>query len=143
MLTFGEWQIELKRANSTRFDGYVKFKKIGGTFIKIFEGDFGDGILYHFTADYPLTYEELNAVEHFKVYPNPVIDNLQLRFEGFSNQLQFEIINNLGQIIYQKNIDTSRGDYTETINMKGFTKGVYVIRASGSSKTYQKKVVKH
>ena len=52
-------------------NGVVRMKEVSGPTFQYFETDYGDGIHYEFTIDYPLTYEELRVEPSLKIFPNP------------------------------------------------------------------------
>lgn len=80
---------------------------------------------------------EIAVKNNFKVYPNPVTNELTIELEGNMKRIDFEIINSLGQVVYT-------GSLFEKIVVPttSFTPGMYVIKLK-SGKTYEfKKFVK-
>ena len=75
------------------------------------------------------------------MYPNPVKNNLQIRFENkkINNQINLSIINMHGQIIFQSEIKNN-----ETIDFSEFNEGIYFMRFTDKNKTFveTKKVIK-
>ena len=50
--------------------------KVGGETVKSFNPDFGSSLIYNFTIDSPLSYEELYDQLDLNFYPNPATTNL-------------------------------------------------------------------
>lgn len=72
-----------------------------------------------------------------KVYPNPVSNELIIEIEGNNENLNFEILNAIGQIIYKGNLVDKA-----TVQTSNFAPGVYLIRIE-NGKTFEfKKIIK-
>ena len=72
-----------------------------------------------------------------KVYPNPVRNELIIEMEGNKDKLNFEILNSIGQVVFNGKLIEKT--IIETTN---FTPGVYLIKLE-NGKTYEfKKIVK-
>ncbi len=74
------------------------------------------------------------------LYPNPTNGNLQLVFDFPIGDYNLHIINVLGQTVYTENI-YSAGQYTGSINMSGYGKGVYFLTIDGHNSKAEKKIV--
>ncbi len=76
----------------------------------------------------------------FKIYPNPVTENLSLDLDIFTNDLSANIYNMLGSLVYtKKNITVN----DNKINLSQLTKGVYLIELKeGENKKFIKRFVK-
>jgi PKD repeat protein len=74
----------------------------------------------------------------FSIYPNPVKDELIIRFAGQANS-KVVIMNQLGQILY--NHETS-GSQQFVINTSALSKGIYVVRIYGEGGSSERKFVK-
>jgi hypothetical protein len=57
----------------------------------------GVAMKIEFISDAPITELETNASEFFTVYPNPVKENLFIRFSGISSDIQITILNMTGE----------------------------------------------
>ena len=74
---------------------------------------------------------------NIKIYPNPVSHELIIEIEGNTDQLNFEILNAIGQVVFT-------GICVEriTVQTSGFAPGVYVIKLK-NGKTFEfKKIIK-
>ncbi|WP_246457650.1 S8 family serine peptidase [Winogradskyella echinorum] len=75
------------------------------------------------------------SVDDFRFYPNPVSDELNIKFPLILNELELSIYNQLGQIILNKTIQ----DETKTINTADLSTGIYLLKLSSEaiSKTFK------
>lgn len=78
-----------------------------------------------------------NASPSIIVYPNPVTNgNIKLQFTNMpQGDYQVRILNNLGQLISAKQITHTQGSGTETIQLKGISKGVYQVEITKPDNT--------
>ena len=75
--------------------------------------------------------------KNFKVYPNPVSNELIIEIKGNKEKTDFEILNSIGQIVFKGNM--SEKSVVQTSN---FCSGVYLIKLK-NGKTFEfKKIVK-
>ncbi len=73
-----------------------------------------------------------------KVYPNPVSDELIIELEGNNENVRFDILNSIGQIVFKGNL----ADKT-TVQTSNFAPGVYLIKLE-NGKTFEfKKIIKN
>jgi hypothetical protein len=75
--------------------------------------------------------EESPIVEEtFAMFPNPVVDNLNIAFElKKTSNVNIEISDLTGKRIAFEELGTLDADFfNETVNMKGFTPGLYLVR---------------
>ncbi|MCK5775798.1 MAG: T9SS type A sorting domain-containing protein, partial [Bacteroidales bacterium] len=73
-----------------------------------------------------------------KVYPNPVLDRLQI--ESKSELLSVSVCNITGHVVKQQQID--RGNTTE-VNFEGLPAGIYLVRINSIDGMLTKKVLKN
>ena len=78
------------------------------------------------------------STNSFKVYPNPVTNELTLEFTGNTSPANFEIINSLGQVIHNGTIFEKT-----TIKTKSFASGVYIIKLEVGKTVELKKIIKY
>lgn len=81
--------------------------------------------------------ETLETNKLIKIFPNPVLDQLVIEFEGNQVKLTFEIINITGQVVY-------KGDFIEKtiVQTSSFATGSYLINIENGEKFEFKKIVK-
>ena len=129
--------------NNSDGTGYTRFKAVGGSIVKYFEGDFGDNIEYNFTVDFPLSYEDIQHFEKINVYPNPASDIINISIEGFDGISELEILNYSGQIVYRTNIQSDNNKVTLETDIRSLTSGLYLVRITNGNKVMDTKFVKH
>lgn len=122
-------------------DGSGAFRvfKVGGGLAKTFNGDFGDGIRYNFTVNFPLSFEEVNLVKEIDVFPNPSQGSFRVDLNNFDKDYTLEVFNATGQKMTsfsgKANVLNSH-----TVNLEGHS-GVYFVRASIGGETFTETVV--
>jgi PKD repeat protein len=75
----------------------------------------------------------------FSIYPNPVKDELMVKFAGKTADNRLVIVNQLGQVILDQ---MTGGDQQVTINTSEYAKGVYALRVYGDNGVTEKKFIK-
>lgn len=68
------------------------------------------------------------------IYPNPTTGKINIRFNTEEKDIRLDIINLQGQIIYQEELrDCNQSECVKTINLSGYTKGIYIVRFSNKN----------
>ena len=103
--------------------GMVRFREIGASWLKSFEGDFGRFIHHEFRIEDPLSNSIINN-KNVVIFPNPTSDEI-IVFGNLANASKIILSDNIGRIVsvtnIQKNISTHK------IDISNFSKGVYFI----------------
>ena len=76
------------------------------------------------------------------VYPNPSKDIFNVSFvsEDIQN-LEVRVLNMVGEVIYTEGLEQFVGEYTKSINMSKYTKGVYFLEITTNNGVVNKKIV--
>jgi hypothetical protein len=74
------------------------------------------------------------------VYPNPVIDILNIRFDDEKNVDRIQLMNAEGKMIFDKNIESRINSYL--IDMKDYASGIYVLRILSDGPVQLRSIVK-
>jgi phosphatidylserine/phosphatidylglycerophosphate/cardiolipin synthase-like enzyme len=85
---------------------------------------------------------EKESADDFKVYPNPVKDQLNISF--FSTQKQpvsISIINMQGRTVLKRSMTSENGVNNQNINDLSFSSGVYSIQLSFTDQTMEKRLI--
>jgi len=119
-------------------NGSIAIRKLNNVTLKNFNGDFGNSIIYNFTVDYPLTYEELHKSDNTTVYPNP---NNGKFFIGFEGQVasNYYISDVMGRIIMSEDIKNINNKRVE-VSLQDQVAGVYFVTLvfdGGSTKVHK------
>ncbi len=79
----------------------------------------------------------------YSIYPNPVIDELQLRVESAKNRnAEVKVINTLGQVVMQLPVQVKQGSEVLTINTRTLLPGVYRLSVNVNKQPLVKTFVK-
>ncbi len=123
--------------------GYTRIKEVGGIYVKLFNGDFGDNINYNFTVNFPLSYEELNELPELNIYPNPAQNELNITLRNFESNLTVTIIDNLGKQIQTQSYESSSAVFNGKMNISDLPNGMYIVSLTDGNKTSHVKVIKN
>lgn len=80
--------------------------------------------------------EDLSGVS-FSIYPNPTTGEFQVNFESISDDLSFEIINSLGQVILSEQITSN----ILNVDIRGNESGVYFVKVISNEGTTVRTIV--
>ena len=77
--------------------------------------------------------EDLNKIGIY-MYPNPTKGQFNIKFNTQEKNMQLDIINLQGQIIYSEElVDCNQLECTKSINLSGYNKGLYIVRFSNKN----------
>lgn len=118
--------------------GAIRLKREdNGNNIKTFEADFGASLVYSFTVDFPLNYEELHNIPTVEILPNPASDFFTIHAKEI-HLAQVSVFSMLGQkmnIAHTKNQNSIRYD---TSNVPS---GLYFVNIDYNGERISKKIV--
>jgi len=82
--------------------------------------------------------ESLENNKNYKIYPNPVSNELIIEIKGNKETINFEILNSIGQVVFKGNVLEKT-----VVNTNNLAPGVYLIKLK-SGKTFEfKKIIKN
>jgi hypothetical protein len=94
------------------------------------------------TTDVKVTTSQL--IRSFALYPNPVVNDIQINYESSSaGQLQLEIIDLQGRLQIKELINIQTGTNSKTISVANLQKGIYVCRMINANKSESVKFLKN
>ncbi len=105
--------------------------------LKTFEPDFGGEILYSFTVNSPLAFEEINPAKELVLYPNPAAGRVTVEMENLESATVI-IYNNTGQ---QFDLSKTSNRNSTTFNTSVLSSGVYYIKVELEGEVLVKKLV--
>ena len=117
--------------------GYIQLREVGGGIIRYLEPDFGGSIVYNFSIDYPLSYDEFNKNWEVKLYPNPAEDMFFIEGEQIQS-MQVEIYDTYGKRVRLEG--TSEGARI-SFDTSSLSAGIYFVRIETGSKTQTQKLM--
>ncbi|MEC7863750.1 MAG: T9SS type A sorting domain-containing protein, partial [Bacteroidota bacterium] len=115
--------------------GMVRFREIGASWLKSFDGDFGRFIHHEFMVENILSNSEINDV-NITIFPNPATNEIVV-IGNLVNSSKLILTDNIGRIVSVTNID--KNNNTHKINVKNLSQGIYFISIDNNT---IKKVVK-
>lgn len=105
------------------------------------DNTFGYGV-----PDFWAAYQDISAVKdiasnnkNLLLYPNPVSSVLTVVLPKESGPAEIVLFNNLGQVVLRETVSQSN----PTVNLSGFSSGVYSYRLLSGNAAYTGKVIKH
>lgn len=81
----------------------------------------------------------LNNVE-MNIYPNPTSGVFTMTINGFSGQINMEIVNLTGQVVYTEKLD-AKINFNANFDMRTLAKGVYYIKLSNNTGVKTQKLI--
>ena len=116
--------------------GMVRFREIGASWLKSFDGDFGRFIHHEFRIENALSISEVSDI-NISIFPNPANDKILVSGD-LANSSEIILTDNIGRIVSITNID--KNNTAHEIDISRLSKGIYFISID-DNKTI-KKVVK-
>lgn len=118
--------------------GAVRLKREdNGNNLKTFEGDFGASLVYSFTVDFPLSYEELHETSLVEILPNPASNFFTIEAKDIS-EANITVISILGQ---KMNIPHTKNRNNIQYDTSNLPTGLYFVNIEYNGKRISKKVV--
>ena len=124
----------------TNGDGY--YAVIYGNNLTAFEGsNFGELDRNQFNFD-PVGIEENTVFSEMNIYPNPVVDVLNINFNLFeSSEVSIQIYDLLGKQVLDSNKGISQsGNQDFSVNISDLNSGFYLLKLSVGEQSYAKKI---
>jgi hypothetical protein len=83
-----------------------------------------------------------SAIANLDVYPNPSRDVFNVAFTSDEVQdLEVRVINIVGEVVYTENLQQFVGEYTKSIDLNTYTKGVYFLEITTNNGVVNKKLI--
>ena len=119
--------------------GYIRFRKLNNQYLKNFQADFGRKMVYNFTVNYPLSYEQTHAMEKTTmVYPNPNNGSFNIKFAG-QNANKIIVSDMLGKLVLEQDITTN--DKLIRLDLGVESNGMYMVQILFDDKVEQHKII--
>ena len=82
------------------------------------------------------------AINNLDVYPNPSRDIFNVTFTSDDAQdLEVRVINVVGEVLYTEDLTEFIGEYTKSINLEEYTKGIYFLEITTDNGVVNKKLI--
>jgi hypothetical protein len=90
----------------------------------------------------PSGISETKNMKEISVFPNPSSSILTVSLNSIVAQnLNIEIINSIGQIVYTENIENTIGNINKTIHIENYPEGIYTLRINSGNDNFYKKLI--
>ena len=116
--------------------GIVRFRELGASWLKAFEGDFGRFIHHEFRTEDVLSSSEVDDI-NISIFPNPANDKILVSGD-LANSSEIILTDNIGRIVSITNID--KNNTAHKIDIRRLSKGIYFISIDNNK--IIKKIVK-
>jgi hypothetical protein len=116
--------------------GMARFREIGASWLKSFDGDFGRFIHHEFRIEDALSTSEIDDI-NISIFPNPANDKILVSGD-LGNSSEITLTDNIGRIVSITKID--KNNTSHKIDISRLSKGIYFISID-DNKTI-KKIVK-
>jgi len=112
-------------------------------------GTYGGGSTDAFISRFDLLGDQAGIHEdepvsgEFSVYPNPAMDQvtLQLNAEGIRS-FKIAVYNVMGQVLYNTDISNASMPFTKNINIRDYSRGMYLVIITSAYKTISSRIIK-
>jgi hypothetical protein len=82
------------------------------------------------------------SIANLDVYPNPSRDVFNVTFTSEDVQdLEVRVINVVGEVVYTEDLQQFVGEYTKSIDLATYTKGVYFLEITTNNGVVNKKLI--
>ena len=82
------------------------------------------------------------TIANLDVYPNPSRDVFNVAFTSEDVQnLEVRVLNIVGEVVYTENLQQFVGEYTKSIDLATYTKGVYFLEITTNNGVVNKKLI--
>ncbi len=86
--------------------------------------------------------EQIDGISMLNIFPNPANSILNVSFKTDRVQsFTVKLMSITGEVVYEDNSDNFSGNYSNSIDVSSFAKGVYILNLSNNSGSVNKKVV--
>ena len=117
--------------------GQMRLRKVGGSYIEFFPGDFGRYHRYDFTVGFTLDVAEMELAHQIAIYPNPASATTTIEVSGEINgAAELHILDLSGRLLYQEQMAASASFAESFVDMSAFAPGTYIVAIKTAGRTY-------
>ena len=82
------------------------------------------------------------SINNLAIYPNPSRDIFSVSFKSEDIQnLEVRIVNIIGEVVYNEELQQFVGEYTKSIDLSAYTKGVYFLEITTNTGVVNRKLI--
>ena len=102
----------------------------------------GSGFTINIINNIVLGVEEAELITDLSLWPNPTSDQLNIRYNNVSNEIQIiDILDITGKVVIQKQLGSAVGEVNNSISLNALPSGIYLLRLSTSDFSKSKRFV--
>lgn len=102
----------------------------------------GLGWELYYEADNVGISENDDVFNNLNIYPNPASQQLNLSFVSqASDQVNISLVNMTGTKVYENVVQPNNAEFSSTIDVSGFAKGVYILRINSDEQDMVRKII--
>jgi hypothetical protein len=123
--------------------GQMRLRKVGGSYIEFFPGDFGRYHRYDFTVGLTLEVPELAFNPEISIFPNPSKGQTTIELTGEINgSAQLSILDLSGRVVQQLAMNANANFAESFVDVSGFAPGTYLVEIQANGRRYAQKLIK-
>jgi len=120
--------------------GMARFREIGASWLKAFEGDFGRFMYHEFRIENEASSINDESIKNWIIYPNPSSNIINIK--GFGNDLiKIRLYDNLGKLKFSENVDAI-GIVNKDVDVSNLNAGLYFLEIESHNSKFRKKIIK-
>ena len=121
----------------------MRLRKVGGSYIEFFPGDFGRYHRYDFTVGFTLDVDEQELSHQIAIYPNPTTSITTIEVEGEVNgQATLRITDLSGRVLHESYMNAGTNFAESFIDVSHYLSGTYLVEIQTNSRRYLQKLIK-
>ncbi len=123
--------------------GQMRLRKVGGSYIEFFPGDFGHYHRYDFTVGFTLDIPEHDMASEISIYPNPGAGLTTVELSGpINGSASLKLLDLTGRILYREDMNATAHFAESFIDMRSYPSGTYLFQIETGSGTYSQKYIR-
>jgi hypothetical protein len=88
----------------------------------------------------PNAIADVAILHSLNIYPNPAKNNVIVSFRSKDQNAKIELIDELGRVVYVRNVSSMNGEFNESITLPELSSGIYNIHILSSGKNIYKRL---
>ncbi|MFM8963060.1 MAG: T9SS type A sorting domain-containing protein, partial [Sphingomonadales bacterium] len=123
--------------------GQMRLRKVGGSYIEFFPGDFGRYHRYDFTVGFTLDVAEVQNEPSIAIFPNPGSGQTTVELSGQVNgRANLQLLDLTGRSLHQEQMNASANFAESFIDISPFPSGTYLIQIETAQGKYTQKYIR-
>ena len=123
--------------------GTMRLRKVGGSYIEFFPGDFGSYHRYDFSVGFELAVDEAKLEHKIAIFPNPTNGMTTIEVAGaVDNHATIEIYDLMGRKMHVEEMNASQYFAESFIDLSNMNSGTYIVKIITAQGVYTKELIK-